>query len=49
VASSGYAANVGGLVTALIAAVPGFLDFNGIPKQVRAKQVRLVHKPVGGT
>jgi uncharacterized membrane protein len=39
----GYAANVGGLVTALIAAVPGFLDFTGIPKQVRAKQVGVVH------
>ncbi|HEY3497538.1 MAG TPA: DUF2231 domain-containing protein, partial [Polyangiaceae bacterium] len=39
----GYAANLAGVVTALAAAVPGFLDWIGIPDHVRAKRVGLVH------
>jgi uncharacterized membrane protein len=31
------------VVTALIAAVPGFLDWTGIPSHLRAKQVGVVH------
>jgi uncharacterized membrane protein len=38
-----YFANVAGVVTALIAAVPGFLDWTGIPSHLRAKQVGVVH------
>jgi uncharacterized membrane protein len=38
-----YFANVAGVVTALIAAVPGFLDWTGIPSHLRAKQVGIVH------
>jgi uncharacterized membrane protein len=38
-----YFANGAGVVTALIAAVPGFLDWTGIPSHLRAKQVGLVH------
>lgn len=38
-----YFANAAGVVTALIAAVPGFLDWTGIPSHLRAKQVGMVH------
>jgi uncharacterized membrane protein len=40
----GLAANIAGVVTALLAAVPGFLDWLlGIPSKHRAKQTGLVH------
>jgi uncharacterized membrane protein len=39
----GYAANVAGVITALLAAIPGFLDWTGIPDHLRAKKVGLIH------
>jgi uncharacterized membrane protein len=38
-----YFANAAGVVTALVAAIPGFLDWTGIPSHLRAKQVGVVH------
>ena len=40
----GYVSNVGGVIMALVAAVPGFVDwYAGIPAGTRAKQVGLTH------
>ena len=39
----GFWANVVGVVTALIAAVPGFLDWLGIPAHLEAKRVGVLH------
>ena len=39
----GYWANVAGVITALVAAVPGFLDWLGIPNHLEAKRVGSIH------
>jgi uncharacterized membrane protein len=45
-----YYSNIGGVLTALLAAVPGFLDwFLGIPKGVAAKKRGLIHAALNVT
>jgi uncharacterized membrane protein len=39
----GYWANVAGVISALVAAVPGFVDWLGIPNHVEAKRVGALH------
>ncbi len=39
----GYWANVAGVIAALVAAVPGFLDWLGIPNHLEAKRVGAIH------
>lgn len=39
----GYWANVAGVIAALVAAVPGFIDWLNIPNHIAAKRVGLVH------
>jgi uncharacterized membrane protein len=39
----GYWMNVAGVVAALVAAVPGFIDWLGIPNRVEAKKVGVAH------
>jgi uncharacterized membrane protein len=39
----GYWANVAGVITALVAAVPGFIDWLGIPHHLEAKRVGIQH------
>jgi len=38
-----YLANVAGVVTGLVAAVPGFLDWVGIPDHLKAKRIGFLH------
>ena len=38
-----YLANVAGVVTGLLAAIPGFLDWVSIPEHLRAKRVGFLH------
>jgi len=38
-----YLANVAGVVTGLLAAIPGFLDWVGIPDHLKAKRVGFLH------
>jgi len=38
-----YLANVAGVVTGLLAAIPGFLDWVGIPEHLKAKRVGFLH------
>jgi uncharacterized membrane protein len=39
----GYWANVAGVVSALVAALPGFIDWLGIPSHLEAKRVGVLH------
>ncbi|HEX6278314.1 MAG TPA: DUF2231 domain-containing protein [Polyangiaceae bacterium] len=39
----GYWANVAGVIAALVAAVPGFIDWLGIPNHLEAKRVGVLH------
>lgn len=39
----GYWANVAGVVAALVAALPGFIDWLGIPNHLEAKRVGVLH------
>ena len=39
----GYWANVAGVIAALVAATPGFLDWLGIPNHLEAKRVGVLH------
>src|SRR3954471_9767519 len=39
----GHVANWAGVVTALVAAVPGFVDWTGIPSRAPAKRTGLMH------
>src|SRR2546423_9570127 len=38
-----YVANLAGVVMAVVAALPGFIDWLGIPSNVRAKRTGLLH------
>lgn len=39
----GFWANVAGVIAALVAAVPGFLDLLGIPSHLEARRVGVIH------
>ena len=39
-----YVANVAGAITALVAAIPGFIDWLNIPSEIKAKKTGLSHK-----
>jgi uncharacterized membrane protein len=39
----GYWANVAGVIAALVAAIPGFIDWLGIPNHLEAKRVGVLH------
>jgi uncharacterized membrane protein len=41
-----YLANLAGVVTGLFAAVPGFLDWVGIPQHLKAKRIGFLHMAI---